>query len=533
MKILNKPYTYILLATILVIVASCEEDFDHDISSVVSGQSSGSADFTRYVALGNSLTSGYANSALYISGQKNSYPAILSERFKQSTPNVEDFKLPLVKDEIGGLVLNGREVAKTKLILNSSLSPVNIEGVPSTDISSRIGVEGPYGNLGVPGAKSYHLLAEGYGSIAGVEAGTANPYYAYFATSDTSTVVADAVAQDPTFFTLWIGNNDILAYSTAGGDESGIDQTGNFDPSQYGSNDISDPNVVINSIGGIVDALTANGGKGVIANIPSVTSIPYFTTVPYNSLAEQILINETDDRDIINTLNMGFAGLNQIFEALGQSSRKIEFMPGRSNVVIKDINLVDIGSQITGAMIGAGIDSNTAGLFGDIYGQARQADESDLIVLTASGLIGKFNIDAYTQSNKIYGSADNPVDKMLFTTGVTYPLDGSFVLTKTEQEKVEIATDAYNAGIENIAASNPDIAMVDMKQGLQDLASTGFIYDGNIYTDDYIVGASFSLDGVHPTSRGYAIVANYFIRAINDEFGASLLEVNPNSYSGL
>jgi hypothetical protein len=34
----------------------------------------------------------------------------------------------------------------------------------------------------------------------------------------------------------------------------------------------------------IVDSLTARGAKGAIANIPDVTSIPYFTTIPWNGV---------------------------------------------------------------------------------------------------------------------------------------------------------------------------------------------------------------------------------------------------------
>ena len=62
------------------------------------------------------------------------------------------------------------------------------------------------------------------------------------ASSPTATVLGDALAQSPTFFTLSeIGGNDVLGYATSGG--SGVDQTGNFDPSTYGGNDITDPNV--------------------------------------------------------------------------------------------------------------------------------------------------------------------------------------------------------------------------------------------------------------------------------------------------
>jgi hypothetical protein len=57
-----------------------------------------------------------------------------------------------------------------------------------------------------------------------------NPYFARFASSASTTVLADAVAQDPTF-SLWIEWNDVLGYATSGG--SGRNQTGNMNPAIY------------------------------------------------------------------------------------------------------------------------------------------------------------------------------------------------------------------------------------------------------------------------------------------------------------
>ncbi len=57
----------------------------------------------------------------------------------------------------------------------------------------------------------------------------------------------DAVAQNPSFFTLSeMGGNDVLGYATSGGD-SGVDQTGNLNPATYGPNDITDPQVFANN----------------------------------------------------------------------------------------------------------------------------------------------------------------------------------------------------------------------------------------------------------------------------------------------
>ena len=39
-------------------------------------------DLSRYVAIGDSITAGYADGALYFDGQKNAYPNILAAQFK-------------------------------------------------------------------------------------------------------------------------------------------------------------------------------------------------------------------------------------------------------------------------------------------------------------------------------------------------------------------------------------------------------------------------------------------------------------------
>ena len=68
--------------------------------------------------------------------------------------------------------------------------------------------------MGVPGAKSFHLLAPGYGNIANLSLGLANPYFVRMTGATPNASVLDlALAQAPTFFSLWIGNNDVLGYA--------------------------------------------------------------------------------------------------------------------------------------------------------------------------------------------------------------------------------------------------------------------------------------------------------------------------------
>ena len=342
--------------------------------------------------------------------------------------------------------------------------------------------------------------------------GTANPYYVRFSSSATSNIVDDAVAKHPTFFSYWIGNNDVLSYATSGG--IGVNQTGNINAATYGPNDISDPNVVAASIKAGLDKLKAGGAtKGVIANIPYVTSIPYFTTVPYNPVTPAALGAN------LTTLNASLYGpLKQALTALGAGTR-INLLSGTSSnpVLIKDTSLPDLTAQLTAALTPA-LGAPTATAFGQIYGQARQTTAEDYIILTTRGVIGTPAAGAPASIN-VYG--------------ISYPLQNQHVLTKTEAAMVKTAVDAYNTSIRTLADTY-GLAFVDANKKMVELnGQSGISFDGVKYTAKFVTGGTFSLDGVHLTGRGYAIVANEFIKSINEKYKSTLPQVDPNKYSGV
>ncbi|MDX5437011.1 MAG: SGNH/GDSL hydrolase family protein, partial [Pontibacter sp.] len=60
--------------------------------------------------------------------------------------------------------------------------------------------------------------------------------------------------------------------------------------------------------------------------------------------------------------------------------------------------------------------------------------------------------------------------------------------------------------------------------------SNGFVRDGVAYSPAFITGNLFSLDGVHPTPRGYAIIANEVIKAINSKYNSSVPQTDITQY---
>ena len=516
MKIFNLYKSIGVLALAITLLTSCSKDQywidnpsnDQTQTSQFPALTSGSADFSYYVALGASFSAGVSNGSLFIKSQEYSFPNLLATAFSNAGGGF--FEQPYVNDNIGGLLYGGTQIVDPRLYFTGT-GIARLDATPTTEVTTIL--TGPFNNMGVGGAKSFHFVAPGYGNLAGVPLGQANPYFARMASSPNATVLEDAVSQNPTFFTISVmGGNDVLAYATSGG--VGTDQTGNLDPSTYGSNDITDPNVFASVESGIVAALTANGAKGVLSNVPYVTDLPYFTTIPYDALAPGLV-----DQPTIELLNAQLYGLlNGIFTAFGEPNRvNLLSLTDANPVLIQDNDATDFSAQITGYLLTLGFPAETAGAYGAIFGQARQTTENDLILLSASGAIGA----------PVLG-APEPLN----IAGISNPLADNLVLTHLETLNVLTATDAYAAVVEGLAVQH-DLAFVDLRTILADAASpTGIMFDDFNMSTQLIFGGLVSLDGVHLTARGYAFMANSFMKAIdtkylsNFEASGSMLKAN-------
>lgn len=480
-----KTIKYILLSAVLVSFTACNdpEDFVDAPEEVITPDlTSGNADLSNYVAIGASFTAGFTDNALFMASQENSFPNIMSQMFAQA--NGGAFNQPWTNDNIGGLLLGGNPIAAPRLYFDGN-GPALLPAAPTTEVSNIL--SGPFNNMGVPGAKSFHIVANGYGNIAGIGS-FANPYFVRMASNPNASVLEDALAQNPTFFTISeIGGNDVLGYATSGG--SGVDQTGNLDPSTYGSNDITDPNVFAQVVSTMVTALSSNGSKGVIATVPSIIYLPHFTTVPHNPVPL--------DAATANAVNQGYApyngGLLQaesfgLISAEERAQRTVNFAEGQNAVVIIDEDLTDLS--------GLGLPNY------------RQATVNDLLVLPSSSFIGTL------------ADPNNP----LSVNGVAVPLADNWVLTPEEQENIATATQAYNNTIMALANSNENLALLDLDAILIEASTTGIEFDQFIMSTDLVLGGLVSLDGIHLTARGYALMANKFLEAMDTSFGSNFVE---------
>jgi lysophospholipase L1-like esterase len=472
----------ILISTIavsaLLFTVSCNTDFDTDVEDIV--VTKGDADFSKFISLGNSLTSGYRDGTLYSGGQAESFPSMIAMQMKLAGGG--EFKQPLMPNNVGGFTNLPGFPGKLELkMVNGALSPV--ANAPAAALDN-VSAGGPYQNMGVPGAKVAHLLAPGYGNAAGLSVGLANPYFVRFASSTTASVVGDALAQNPTFVSLWIGNNDVLGYATSGGD---------------GTNPITPVDGAVgigfnSTYTALISTVFPTGTtrKGVVANIPNVTSVPFFTRVPAMPLT-----NLTDTQ--VSQLNTAYATYNA---GLAQAKSL-----GAINDAEYQKRLIKFtaGAVANGAVISDKDLTTVPGL-----PKYRQTTAKDYILLTASAVL----------TPQAGG-------------GTSVPLEDKLVLTEAEAAKVLAATTAYNTTIRSLADSK-GLAFVDMNAKMIELNSkSGISWNGVKYTATFVTGGTFSLDGVHLTGRGYAVVANEFIKSINKKYRSTLPQVDTNKYSGV
>lgn len=495
---------YLGLIAILIGFYSCNDELDvlEENNAIVTVEelpelTAGSLDFSNYVALGASFTSGFTDGALFIAAQENSFPNTLSQQFAKVGGGV--FTQPLTNDNFGGLALAGNRIQNPRFVfggagpvpLESLIGPVTV----STDIALN-NPTGPFNNLGVPGAKSFHLLANGYGNIANLPS-AANPYAVRLTgSSPNASIIELAMAQNPSFFTLSeIGGNDVLGYATSGGD---------------GSNPITDVAMFNGAFSALVTTLTSGGAKGAVTNVPYITDLPFFTTVPHNPIPlDAATAGFLNSASAYGAYNAGIvqafaylvanAGFPQALADAEIAKRTITFQAGEGNaVVIMDESLTDL-TVINPALV-----------------SMRQATADDLLVLTSSSFIGTEAIPGNPQT----------------VNGVAIPLADKWVLTPEEQEEIITATDAYNSTIASVSDANPNVALVDLNGILQSATTNGVSFDDYTLQTSLVTGGLVSLDGIHLTARGYAYMANKFLEAIDAEFGSNFVASGNTAKAG-
>ena len=426
-----------LLTFIALSIIGCEDYTDLTEPSI----DLGSANFSRFVSIGNSLTMGEQSASVFQSGQNYSFGNIIARQvgttYAQAT-----FSDP----GTGGRL----EIAKFNIV-NGNPVPV-IYTNPNTGSPTNLTYPAPYNNLGIKGAFLYDVLnATSATTCYTANFGVPNPLFDVVLRG-LGTQLELAIAQQPTLITLWIGNNDILAFATRGGLFPPT-SVSNFQ-SQYTQ---------------LLTALHSTGAQIIIGNLPNALLFPYFNTVgPQVGLAIQGIPSAQ--------------GL--VYQTTGA--------PGIAIATATDLINKNVFITLSG--------SSAASLIGDTNG-------------------------LYYSTN---GIPVPPGVNTAFPFGLTpeNPFPNGLVLDPAEIAAYLALRDGYNQIISGLAAQF-DYYVINWDNLFNSLASSnGLVVNGVTYDANYISGNFFSLDGIHPTSQGYGIIANEFIEGVNSKYGSSIPAVD-------
>ncbi len=302
-------YVYILL--LLPYLWACKP------KAPIQEVNAGTADFSKFISIGDGHTAGYMDDGLCIEGQKNSLGYILQQQLMMvGAPAIE---MPWMSDQNIGLNTNGLSRLilgyKTDCQGNSSLSPVrySIQGETSAFSASAYNPLKKYTNFGIPGLRMIDMVSSIFGNLNFPQH---NPFFARmsmdqynFPGSGNFSSVQENIFNGgfPSFCTIYLGIEDVLPYAKSGANTNPMSPITGF------------PGVGFDeSLGQLCEQLASQNVKAVIATIPNISQWPFFNTIPYNGL--------TLDAEKA-------ASLNQIFNPIG-----ISFVVGANPFIVSDPN---------------------------------------------------------------------------------------------------------------------------------------------------------------------------------------------------
>jgi len=333
----------------------------------------------------------------------------------------------------------------------------------------------------------------------------------------------DAISSNPTFFSLWIGSNDVLGYALGGATNSDI---------------LTDPSDFEQYFGAVMNTLMSQTeAQGIVANIPPLLAIPIFQAVSYDAVE----LSGGNANSLNNTphLRLFNRALDDIVanghDEMDAERRRHNLTEGNNPILFVDPSLEDLGPKFDELV--EQTDENSEFNYTqdhrddilDLYVQARpmvQVNEiTEIVLFTAAQELGT-------------GGPATP-------KGVVVPLPAQFVLTAENIMEIETARAQFNGIIEGVVASanseGERVAFYDANAensafleifGM-DGSRPGIRVDGTFLEPDFSPNGVFSTDGVHPNQRGNAILANEFLRVMEEVFDAQIPRVDVLNQPGV
>lgn len=432
--------------TVAAIVVSCSETDNDVLGPRPTGANS---IFQNYVALGNSITAGYQSSGINDSTQRRAYPVLLAQqmgvRFAYPrlagpgcAPPVIDF-LTQSRGTFGGTA----NTSTTCLARTSTTSDL-------------------LNNVAVPGAAVVDLTDAD---------GTANSNTLTSLFLSGKSQVQKALDNDPTFASVWIGNNDVLAAAV-----SGI-----LVPTAGVSPGVTSQTAFETSYNAATDALTAGapGLKGVLIGVVNVTAAPIL--FPAAVLLPAV------------PTNPAYAGFQAAtgYNATGTATQ---------------------AQPLT-------VDANCTG-------------SNALVSFRLASAIATYRATptAATAHPPHVACGTNTVGYPA-TVGEIFILTGAEQTALTDAVTAYNTYIQAEATALDFAYMNPNVLLDSLKTAGQfpvfpNLASGTATFAGTGCTSPTC--AWVSLDGVHPSDRTHRALTNHIINAINTKYGTTLTRLTVN-----
>jgi lysophospholipase L1-like esterase len=263
-----------------------------------------------------------------------------------------------------------------------------------------------------------------------------------------------------------------------------------------------------------------------------------------NDIANTVpLANAVSGQQLINLLVLGFPGLgygqdySQAAFAIKAQPTTIFLWAGNNDALIADLagtpaamtTIENFTSQYTALILQLSTQTVAHLVIGNIpdvtlvpYLQpaatilAQYSAATHLPVATLSALFGITTGDFVTPAGL------DEISAILAGTQKT-PISDPGVLTAAEVVTVKAQVVAYNQVITQQAQS-AGATLVDINALFNQVAASGVTVNGYTGTAAFL-GGIFSLDGIHPTNTGYAVVANTFIDTMNAKIGTKIPDV--------
>lgn len=459
---------------------ACKPDLE--APSVSSGESA--PDFSKYVAFGDYHTAGYMNGGVSRESQQNAYPNILARQFALIGGPAE-FRQPyfsaptpalveLQRIENGFPVITGGE-EMAKLVFAACTNPPAPVG-PYERYSTSDETTYAIQNFGIPGLRVNQISANSPDLKA-------NPFYErLLPAGDNRNYKTIAGKANPTFFTLWVGMSEVVAFASSGA---------------TACRPLPTKEVYLAQVAGLLDTLSKKvkqpDGKfrstkpGVILNLPTIKQYAFTRLADPIQLQSKIQQDNNNSALTIWIVKQKYQErADQGHDTVQVSYDDIILAKGLKNLNRRDQNLDMRNINGTDVMVPHGL-SKLNPLSNDEILDATEIIDVDSRIIS-------YNV----QIDRLLGTAKAP------------------------------------------SVYSGKVIKADIK-GLFDQLQTGINYNGVKINLQPVTGGVYSLDNFSLTPRGQALIANKVIQSINTPvdaeptatgFGTRITEVNIINYPG-